>query len=564
MHSISSLCRFVGLLCLSSLLTGCPPSTKKRATVESTSAPITTAPHFKEVAQEAGLDFTWTVGDSKRKSPLNIAETAGGGAAFLDYDNDGNLDILLVGSRTALFHQEAGGKFREVTAGSGLNATGMLMGCTVGDVDNDGFSDILITGQGSLHLYHNLRGTGKFEERTAKAFPNPPSKEAWATSAGFTDLDHDGNLDLVVCHYVTFTPETVQLCEYSSPTGEKIKGACPPLYYKPQTIQVFRNKGGGIFEEKTTLLPKGHGANLGLGFADVDGDGKMDFYIANDGQPGDLYHNLGSWRFENLSTQSGTGYNQEGREQAGMGVDWGDYDHDGKLDLLVTTFQNEPRSLYHNEGGGTFAYTSFITRMGDATRSHLAFGCAFLDADNDGWLDLLFANGHVQDTIGQIRPPATYAQNLQFFVYRGEGGFYQEATQNAGEAFQKPIVGRALAVGDYDNDGYPDVLVSDLSGKPLLLHNETPKNQHWIGFQLKSKYQRREAIGTRVILTTSEGERVGEVQTCRSYLSASDPRIRFGLGAQNRPLKIKVKWVGGKETELHDLPVDRYILIEEK
>lgn len=564
MLSTRTLCR-IGILLLPMLLVGCPPSSKNSSsTTPPASTPLATAPLFREVAQERGIDFSWTVGDPKRKSPLNIAETAGGGAAFLDYDNDGKLDILLVGSRVALYHQEPDGKFRDVTAGSGLNATGMLMGCAVGDVDNDGYPDILITGQGSLHLYRNLQGTGRFQEITATAFPTPPNKEAWATSAGFADLDGDGNLDLVICHYVTFTDKTVQLCEYSSATGEKIKGACPPLYYKPQTIQVFRNRGGGRFEEKTTLFPKGHGANLGLSFADVEGDGKTDFYVANDGQPGDLYHNLGNWKFENLSTQSGTGYNQEGREQAGMGADWGDYDRDGKLDLLVTTFQNEPKSLYHNEGRGAFNYTSFITRLGDATRSHLAFGCAFVDVDNDGWLDLLFANGHVQDTIGQIRPPATYAQNLQIFLYQSASGTYQEATQSAGEPFQKPIVGRALAVGDFDNDGYPDLLVADISGKPLLLHNETPKKQHWLGVQLKSKHQKRDAIGSRVILTTTEGERVAEVQTCRSYLSAFDPRIRFGLGTQSRATKIVVKWAEGKETEIHDLPVDRYIVIEEK
>lgn len=537
---------------------------------------------FRDVAEEAGLTFRWGYGS---RSPLNILETARGGAAFLDYDGDGWLDILLVGDTVALYRNRgvpgAGEPehrtperplFEDMTARSGLDAKGMLMGCAVGDYDNDGRPDIFITGHGQCALYRNRHGSDRtansptplFEDVTARAGVGPRRPHEWSASAGFADLDNDGFLDLVVGHYVEFTPKTRQLCDFPSAGAQgKVLASCPPLYYEPQQTRFFRNRGNGTFEDVTARFPKGNGNNLGVGFADYNDDGLMDIYVANDGLPGDLYHNRGGWKFENVGTASATAYNQDGREQAGMGVDWADYDGDGRLDLIVSTFQNEPKSLYRNEGGGLFSYASYAAGIGDQTKPRLAFGVGFFDYDNDGHPDLLLANGHVQDTIHQIHPPATYAQPMQLFRNLGDGAF-EEITPQGGPAFARLIVGRAIAFGDYDNDGRVDALVADLNGAPLLLHNEMQTTHHWLGVRLVSRHGKRDALGARVLLETADGKkRMAEAQTCRSYLAACDPRVHFGLGAESRVRRLTVRWPGGGVTTLENLPVDRYVVVEQ-
>ncbi len=553
----NSVC-FALLLSVLLVASGCEPppqnDTKPLPTPTATNTPL-----FRDVSAQVGLSFQW---GHKGRTPLNILETAGGGAAFLDYDNDGKLDILLIGDRVALFHNEGEKGFRDVTATSGLDVTGDLMGCAVGDIDNDGYEDICITGYKTLRIYRNKKGTGQFEDVTAKSGIVPQTGNDWYTSAGFADLDGDGWLDLVVCRYLNFTPQSKQFCEYPDPSGKQITTACPPLYYPSQSVRLFRNKGGGVFEEKTAQLPSVHGSSLGIGFADYDDDGRMDFYIANDAQPGDLYHNEGGFHFTNQGLKSGTGYNQEGHEQAGMGVDWADYNQDGKLDLMVTTFDNEPKSLYQNLGKGAFSYASFSVGIGDSTKSRLAFGVCWLDYLNSGYPGLIMANGHVQDAIGKIRPPATYAQPLTLFK-NSDGKTFSSANQEGGEAFQKPIVGRALAVGDYDNDGELDVLVVDAEGHPLLLHNESKEPNHWLGIRLKSHNGGRSAIGARVTLTTEKGIRVVESQSCRSYLSACDTRIHFGLGSTQTIDKITIRWADGNIQTLTAPPLNQYSTIEE-
>lgn len=512
---------------------------------------------FREVAGQSGLQFNW---GRKGRTPLTILETAGGGAAFLDYDNDGKLDILLIGERVALFHNEGERGFRDVSSQSGIGVTGELMGCAIGDINNDGFEDICITGYKTLRIYRNRGGSGQFEDVTAQSGLSMQSPNDWNTSAGFADLDGDGWLDLVVCRYLDFSPQSRQYCEYPDPTGKQVKTACPPLYYPSQKSRLFRNKGQGVFEDKSAQLSGAHGSGLGVGFADYDGDGRMDFYIANDAQPGDLYHNEGGFRFTNEGLKSGTGYNQEGREQAGMGVDWGDYNQDGKLDLMVTTFDNEPKSLYANLGGGAFSYASFNAGIGDVTKSRLAFGVCWIDYLNSGYPGVVMANGHVQDAIGKIRPPATYAQPLSLFR-NIDGKTLQMANQEGGEAFQKPIVGRALAVGDYDNDGRLDILVADAEGCPMLLHNESKETNRWIGLRLKTKG--RAAIGARAMLTTEKGTRIAEAQSCRSYLAASDSRIHFGLGT-GEARQVSIRWADGKTQTISAPALNQYTTIEEK
>ena len=515
---------------------------------------------FSDRAEQAGIHFRL---GHKGKSPLTILETAGCGCAFLDYDSDGFLDILLVGEpRCALYRNRHDGTFEDVTDKVGLTATGTFLGCAVADYDNDGSPDILLTGFGRNVLYHNKQG--HFEDVTLQYGLQSRHPYDWATSATFTDLDNDGRLDLVVCHYVTFTPKTLRTCAY-----EGIQAACPPFYYEPQTLTVFHNEGKR-FRDVTVAwgFSGGHGNNLGVIAADFNEDGKPDLYVANDGTPADLWQNDGKSvggaftpHFTNIAVQSGTAYDADGAPQAGMGVDAGDYDGDGRLDLVVTTFQDQAKAVYHNEGEGQFRFNSFGVGVGAQTKTHLGFGVLLQDFDNDGWLDLMIANGHVQDTIQRYHPPVTYAQTPQCFWNKGDGTF-AEVSSSCGPAFSTPIVGRGLASGDYDNDGKVDVLMVDIEGKPLLLHNESLSN-HWLGIKLMGKKSNRDGIGARLTLEAGSRRIVQEVRTGRSYLSACDPRTIFGLGAWNRPVSLKVHWPAG-QTERFDLPnLDRWLTLQE-
>lgn len=517
---------------------------------------------FRDVAQEAGLAH-FRMGHGGR-TPLDIRDTAGGGGGFVDFDRDGLLDVILVGERIGLFRNKGNGTFTDVSLQSGLTARGALMGCAVGDFNNDGWPDIFVTGHGVARLYSNERGSQRtlFRDVTETAAVGPERAEDWATSAGFADLDGDGLLDLAVCRYVLFTPKTLRFCSFTDPGGRKIQAACPPFYYEAQTLRVFRNRGPGKrFEEVSRRFPGPHGNSLGLAFADSNDDGRMDLYVANDGEPGDLYQNQGIWKFENVGSASGTAFDQDGKEQAGMGVDWGDYDNDGRLDLIVATFQDEPRSLYRNEGEGLFSYASYTAGIANVTRPSLTFGLGYLDFDNDGHLDLMLANGHVQDNIDILHPPLTYAQPAQLFRSAGDGTF-TDAGRDGGPVFARPIVGRALATGDYDNDGHMDALVVDLEGAPLLLHNEGTSQNHWLGVRLLTR-SGRDAIGARVTLEMEDRtKRIAESQTCRSYLSAADPRVHFGLGDASVVKRLLVRWPGAPEVSvIRYPPTDRYITI---
>ena len=436
----------------------------------------------------------------------------------------------------------------------GINAEGDFMGVAVGDVDGDGRPDIFISGYGKNVLYLN-RPAG-FLDATNAAGLMSRSPSDWATSAVFADFDGDGNLDLAVGHYVTFTPNTLQFC-----TFESVKGSCPPYYYESRSLTVYRGDGHGKFVDATRRwgFDKGHGANLGLAAADYDGDGRTDLYVANDGQPADLWRNTGKG-FENKGGESGTAYNQDGKEQAGMGVDWGDFDGDGRPDLIVSTFQNEPRAIYRNLGFGQFQYASNLAGIATPTLNRLGFGVAFADFDQDGLPDLLFANGHVQDTVNQFQPPATYKQKLQCF--HNAKGVFSDISEGCGSAFSEAIVGRGLAIGDYDNDGRPDALVVNAEGKPLLLHNDSPLRA-WLGVRLIGRPGNRDAIGSKVILTTDGKTQFREIQTGRGYLSSFDPRALFGLRETPKSARLTVLWHGGKTV---NLPIDkfsRYVTIEE-
>ncbi len=509
---------------------------------------------FSDQAQQAGLSFDWS---HHGRSPLTILDTAGYGCAFLDYDADGLLDILLVGQpHCKLYRNMGNGTFEDVTRQAGLQAEGFFMGAAVGDYNNDGYPDLFLTGYGCCALFENRRGV--FHNVTAQAGLQPSSRYAWSTSAVWTDLNNDGRLDLAVGHYVTFTPATLQTCAYSG-----VQAACPPFYYEPQFLSVYHNSGSYPFHEATEqwgFSKNRHGNTLGIAAASYDESGLPSLYCANDGLPADLWH-AHNHLYENLSSISGVALDRNGNPQAGMGADWGDYDNDGRLDLIVATFQDQARALYHNEGGGQFSYASWAAGLGAATLNRLAFSALWADFNGDGRLDLMFTNGHVQDTIHRFRPPATYRQPMQCFCNTGSGHF-TDVTAQCGDPLQRPIVGRGMAVGDYDNDGRPDLLVVNLEGGPLLLHNDSP-GQNWLGIRLTGTRSNRDAIGAQVTLEADGLQQMREVQTGRGYLSSSDPRLLFGLGRAQSVQSLQVRWPSGLTEHLAPPAINRYYTLQE-
>ena len=512
---------------------------------------------FTDIAKSSGIDYEWKIAG---KRPLTILQTIGNGCAFLDYDNDGNLDILLVGSKLALYKGDGKGRFTDVTKAMGLDKlSGQFLGCSVGDYDNDGYDDLYISGYRTGVLLHNEGGKGFRDVTKAAGIPS----QQWGTSSSFVDIDGDGKLDLYIANYVKFSPNTnPQLCPYSGQMS-----ACGPRFYTPEVPRLYHNMGGGKFMDVTGAkgVTATHGRGLGVAAADFDGSGKQSIALANDEIAGDLLHNNGA-KFQEIGAASGTAYNNSGEPHGGMGVDWGDYDNDGKLDLAVATFQHEAKCVYHNEGNALFVENSSMLNMRDKTSPYVSFGTKFADFDNDGFLDLIFANGHVQDNIAAIDSTTTYRQSVQ--VLRNVGGqSFADISAGAGEVFTVPIVGRGLAVGDFDNDGRMDVLVVDSEGHPLLLHNQSapPANTppaHWLGIKLVGTKSNRDGYGALLRLTTETGTLLRHCHSDGSYLSASDARVHFGLG-QGRAKSLSVRWTSGKTDTYSNLPTDRYITIKE-
>lgn len=505
---------------------------------------------FVDRAAAAGLRFEW---QHHTKGPWTNVESFGCGCAFLDYDNDGWMDILLVGRpRCALFHNNHNGTFTDVTREAGLDKEGLWTGVAVGDYDNDGHEDIYISGYNCSMLLHN-NGRGGFTDVTKKA---GLTDRQWGTSCAWIDTDGDGRLDLLVGHYVVTGPGYPKYC--LSTKGILI--GCRPEVYPPQFPKLYHNNGNGTFSDVTTAsgLGMAHGKALAIQTADYDNDGKTDFYIANDGVAGDMFHNLGHGRFENTSFEQGTAFDERGMAQAGMGVDFADYDHDGALDMVVTAFQDETFSLYH-QVHGSFEVTSHMAGLG-GTSGFLGFGVKFFDFDNDSWPDLVFANGHVYDTVGQSYPGVSFRQPL--LLYHNDHGRFNRV-QDAGPGFEKKIVGRGLAVGDIMNDGSQDLLVVDYDGHPLLLHNEKPTHNHWSGVKLIGTLSNRDGYGARVTVTAPGLRLFADCTAAGSYLSSMDPRVHFGLGRTARLDRITVRWPSGRLTTVKDVPADRYVTIRE-
>lgn len=487
---------------------------------------------FVSRAAAAGVDFEL---GHKGRTPLTILETAGGGCAFLDYNQDSWPDILLVGPHNiGLYRNRKDGTFDDVTEGSGLRRDLYWMGCAVGDYDGDRFPDIFLTGYRCFALYRNLGGA-RFRDVTNSSGITGLD---WTLSAAFADLNGDSRVDLYVPQYLRFDEHTPQICE-----AGPVRFACGPEIYKPLRGRAFMNQDGSRFR----ALPAGDipdtGKTWGVLASDLVGIGKPSIYLANDMMPCDLWTRRGAaWRNDGPAT--GTAYDIQGHLQGAMGVDSGDYNNDGRLDLIVTTYFAQQTSLYRNDGGGLFTVTSGSTGIGPPTMPYVGFGTGFADLDNDGWLDVVIANGHVRENISAFDASQSYAQPIQLF--RGDRGRFVDCTPMAQTGLGDPMVGRGLSLGDYNRDGRLDILICDLEGKARLLENRSPA-RHWLDIRLVGPAGNRLGLGSRVTLKGPNGTQTREIKTCGSVLSALDPVAHFGLGDQPGPVEVTVRWPNGRE-----------------
>ena len=538
---------------------------------ESTPPAKSVAPSFVDVTSALGLHFRAQASHTSKKYLL---ETMGSGVALFDYDNDGRLDIFAVNGAplndptakgtipqktdpqywNRLYHQKKDGTFEDVTEKAGLQGVGYGMGVAVGDYDNDGYEDLYVTAYGGNKLYHN-NGDGTFTDVTEKA---GVAGSGWSTSAAWVDLDNDGLLDLVVLRYVQWDFDETWCGEHR----EGYRSYCHPDIYKPIAPLVYHNDGNGHFTEvaeKIGLAKPGKG--LGIAIADYDRDGRIDLFIANDSMAEFLYHNKGNGKFDEVALLSGVAVDSDGHTYAGMGVDFADYNNDGFPDIVVTDLASQIYALYRNNGDGTFEYDSFATGITHMTMNHSGWGVRFFDYDNDGWKDLLIAQGHDLDTIELTFPNLHYREPM--LLARNNHGAFVDVSADAGSVFQQAWVGRGMAIGDLDNDGRLDAVVTTNGGPLYVLHNETASSNHWLLLKLVGHKSNRDAIGAEVKLVTKIGSQYQTVTTASSYLSSNDKRVHFGLGAETSAQTIEIRWPSGFRQTLKDVAADQILQVDE-
>ena len=521
---------------------------------------------FQEVtAAGSGISWKHTAGKSPQKY---LPETTGAGCAFLDYDNDGWMDIYLVNSgqcdfftphpplRNALYRNNRDGTFTDVTLAAGVAGGGYGQGVAVGDYDNDGFPDLYVTQYGRSILYHN-NGDGTFTDVTEKAGVAAPG---WSSSAVWFDYDNDGRLDLFVCRFVDFDKSKNLPCEANNKPGY-----CIPRLYRPTASWLFRNNGDGTFTDvsKTSGISKQLGKAWGAVATDINNDGWMDVFVANDTVQNFLLANRGGGKFEEIGAPAGVAYSEAGRPRSGMGVDSADINQDGWMDLFVANIDHEVFSLYQNNHDETFDDQAGPKGIGSATRLMSGWGLKFFDYDNDGNLDLLLANGNPDDLIQLLHQDVSYQEPM--LLFHGDGKTFQNVSAASGPLFARPLSARGLAIGDFDNDGAIDVLVAINDGAPLLMQNRAAKPNHWLGINLVGTKSNRDAIGARVSYQAGDVKRYRMKVGGGSFLSSHDPRVVLGLGQHTKVDWLEIKWPlpGGSVERFVDLPIDRYISIVE-
>ena len=523
-----------------------------------------TEPIFIDVTEFAGITFVHTDG---RSGVRLFNEFLGSGGGFFDYDGDGDLDIYLVNGavqtgggqdqtpHNVLYRNNGDNTFTDVTDKAGVGSRTYGTGATVGDYDNDGDIDLYVTNFGEDQLYRN-NGDSTFTDVTTHAQVNNLN---WGTSCAFADVDNDGHLDLYVANYAAYAPENDIRCEERG-----VHVYCGPHAYPAVHDTFYKNNGDGTFTDMSVLyrpsdLMPQHG--LGVTFGDYDADGDTDLYVANDQDPNFLFQNSGSGNFLEVALISGVCYNDMGKEEAGMGADFGDYDNDGWLDLTVSNYQTETNTVYHNHDGTFFTDNTITSGIAEVTHGYLGWGIKLFDYDNDGYQDIFVANGHLMDNIDVLETHVTYPQRNLLFRNLGDGRFVNVMSETDGLALEK--VSRGAAIGDYDNDGDLDILVTNCNQRPDLLQNAIGNRNNWIQIQVVGQKSNRSGIGAKIKVVTGTHVQYWEVQSGGSYLSFHDLRAHFGVGKAEQIDLLEIRWLSGHIDRGRHLPVNRrFIAVE--
>ncbi|HKP85485.1 MAG TPA: CRTAC1 family protein [Blastocatellia bacterium] len=543
----------------------------EQASVQSPAPAATEAPRysgpiqFTDVTAQSGIRFKHNSGAFGKKY---LPETLGAGCAFLDYDNDGWQDVLLINSMNwperkgakslpALYHNNRNGTFADVTKEAGLAVEMYGLGCAVADYDNDGNEDIYVTCLGANHLFRNAGG-GKFVDVTAKTGTGDPG---FSTSAAWFDYDKDGKLDLFVCNYVEWSIDKDLYCTLDG----KNKSYCTPESYKGQSSTLYRNRGDGTFEDVTERagLKDPTAKSLGVALIDYDNDGWTDLFVANDTQPNKLYRNNGGGGFTDNAMTAGVAFNDQGVARAGMGADAADYDGSGRQSLIIGNFSNEMMALYHNEGTGLFIDEAPTSTIGQTSLLTLSFSCFFFDYDLDGLADVFAANGHVSDDISTVQPKVKYAEPPHLFRNLGKKKF-EAVTGKMGRALEQPAVGRGAAYGDYDNDGDLDLLLTSNNGPARLIRNDGGNQNNMLRVKTVGTASNRDGVGAKITLKLSDKVKLwGTVKTGSSYCSQSEMPVTFGLGKAEKILTVEVAWPSGRVDTVSDVNANQAIVIQE-
>ncbi len=522
-----------------------------------------TSVNFTEIAARSGIHFHYNNGASGKRY---LPETMGAGCAFIDLDGDGWQDILLINSHDfgphttrslpAFYHNNKDTTFTDITKGSGLDIELYGMGVAVADYDNDGLPDIYITALEGDHLFHN-EGRGHFRDVTAASGIRNAN---FGTSAAWLDYDHDGKADLFVANYTGWSAKKDAWCSLDGTS----KSYCTPESYPGTSSKLYRNLGGGKFQDVTDKAGLGEKTSKSLGVAtvDIDGDGWTDLFVTNDTQPNKLYRNNGNGTFAEEGMQSGVAYAEDGVARGAMGVDAADYDNSGRPHLLVGNFANQMLGLYHNEGKGIFVDQSPSSNIGRDTRLSLTFGAFFFDFDLDGRPDIFAVNGHIEPDIAKVQPKMQFRQAPQLFRNIG-GGKWENDSSNVGADFRHPILGRGGAYADFDHDGDLDVLVSTNDGAPVLYQNNGGNRNHWLAVHLVGTKSNRSALGAVVRVQSALGKQWQTVHSGSSYCSQSDLNLTFGLGKDSTIAVIDVEWPSGQRQQFKNLQPNRLLTIDE-
>lgn len=523
----------------------------------------TPAIRFTDVTAAAGIHFVHNAGKEGKKY---LPETLGSGAAFIDADGDGWIDIVFVNSKDwtprgrkslcALYRNNHNGTFTDITTGSGLDTEMYGIGVAVGDYDNDGRDDLYITALDGDHLFHN-EGGGRFRDVTKGS---GIANANFGTSAAWFDYDRDGKLDLFVANYVQWTPKLDIRCSLDGVT----KSYCTPEAYKGTSSKLYHNLGNGRFEDVTLKAGLGDPASKSLGVTviDYDNDGWPDLFVTNDTQPNKLYHNNHNGTFSEQGIAAGVAFGEDGVARGAMGTDWADYDRSGRAHLLVGNFSNQMLGLYHNEGKGLFVDEAPRSTVGRDSLLSLTFGAFFFDYDLDGYPDILAANGHIEEQIGRVQPKISYKEPPLLFRNLA-GRKFENVSASVGEAFTVPMVARGAIFGDYDHNGDLDVLFSVNNGPARLLRNDGGNRNHWLSVKTIGTKSNRDGIGAVVRIESASGKQWNMVRSGSSYASQSDLALTFGLGADTAVKTIQVEWPSGTKQNFTGIPANQTITIDE-